>query len=54
MSLSDSRLAVGPFLALSRIKLRRARMTGLIAWRNLVHDRMRFGVTIVGIAFATL
>jgi putative ABC transport system permease protein len=31
-----------------------ARMTGLIAWRNLVHDRMRFGVTIVGIAFATL
>ncbi|WP_294535394.1 ABC transporter permease [uncultured Rhodoblastus sp.] len=32
----------------------RARMTGLIAWRNLVHDRVRFGVTIVGIAFATL
>jgi putative ABC transport system permease protein len=31
-----------------------ARMTGLIAWRNLVHDRVRFGVTIVGIAFATL
>lgn len=30
------------------------RLTGLIAWRNLVHDRVRFGVTIVGIAFATL
>lgn len=29
-------------------------MTGLIAWRNLVHDRMRFAVTIVGIAFSTL
>ncbi|HUO53681.1 MAG TPA: hypothetical protein VMU18_02990, partial [Rhodoblastus sp.] len=31
-----------------------ARMTGLIAWRNLVHDRVRFLVTIVGIAFSTL
>jgi putative ABC transport system permease protein len=30
------------------------RLTYLIAWRNLVHDRMRFAVTLVGIAFSTL
>jgi putative ABC transport system permease protein len=32
----------------------RSRMTRLIAWRNLVHDRVRFAVTLVGIAFATI
>jgi hypothetical protein len=32
----------------------RSRMTLLIAWRNLVHDRLRFAVTLVGIAFATM
>ncbi len=31
-----------------------ARMTFLIAWRNLVHDRMRFAITLVGIAFSTI
>jgi putative ABC transport system permease protein len=31
-----------------------SRMTFLIAWRNLVHDRIRFAITIVGIAFSTL
>ncbi len=40
--------------AAPREKLWRPGMTGLIAWRNLVHDRVRFAVTIVGIAFATL
>jgi putative ABC transport system permease protein len=30
------------------------RLTRLIAWRNLAHDRVRFAVTIVGIAFATV
>ena len=30
------------------------RLTYLIAWRNLVHDRMRFAVTLTGIAFSTL
>jgi putative ABC transport system permease protein len=29
-------------------------LTLLIAWRNLVHDRLRFVVTLVGIAFSTL
>jgi putative ABC transport system permease protein len=29
-------------------------LTLLIAWRNLVHDRMRFAVTLVGIAFSTV
>lgn len=28
--------------------------TLLIAWRNLVHDRMRLAVTVVGIAFSTI
>jgi putative ABC transport system permease protein len=32
----------------------RARMTLLIAWRNLVHDRIRFAITLVGIAFSTI
>jgi putative ABC transport system permease protein len=31
-----------------------ARMTLLIAWRNLVHDRIRFAITLVGIAFSTI
>lgn len=30
------------------------RLTYLIAWRNLAHDRVRFAVTLVGIAFATV
>ncbi len=30
------------------------RLTYLIAWRNLVHDRVRFAVTLTGIAFSTL
>lgn len=29
-------------------------LTLLIAWRNLIHDRVRFVVTLVGIAFSTL
>lgn len=29
-------------------------LTLLIAWRNLTHDRIRFAVTIIGIAFSTL
>jgi putative ABC transport system permease protein len=29
-------------------------LTLLIAWRNLVHDRVRFAVTLVGIAFSTV
>lgn len=29
-------------------------LTLLIAWRNLVHDRMRFAVTLIGIAFSTV
>jgi putative ABC transport system permease protein len=29
-------------------------LTLLIAWRNLVHDRLRFAVTLVGIAFSTI
>jgi putative ABC transport system permease protein len=29
-------------------------LTLLIAWRNLVHDRVRFTVTLVGIAFSTV
>jgi putative ABC transport system permease protein len=35
----------------SRIRLG---LTILIAWRNLIHDRLRFAVTLVGIAFSTL
>jgi putative ABC transport system permease protein len=31
-----------------------ARMTLLIAWRNLVHDRIRFAITLTGIAFSTI
>src|SRR5256885_5909033 len=31
-----------------------ADLTLLIAWRNLVHDRLRFTVTLVGIAFSTI
>jgi putative ABC transport system permease protein len=31
-----------------------AGMTGLIAWRNLVHDRVRFVVTLVGIVFSVV
>ena len=37
-----------------RLALWRAGLTGLIAWRNLSHDRVRFAVTIIGIAFSTL
>ncbi len=29
-------------------------LTLLIAWRNLVHDRVRFAVTLIGIAFSTI
>src|SRR5260370_34282667 len=29
-------------------------LTLLIAWRNLVHDRVRFSVTLIGIAFSTI
>lgn len=32
----------------------RANLTLLIAWRNLVHDRLRLAVTLVGIAFSTI
>ncbi|MGA8170971.1 MAG: ABC transporter permease [Methylocystis sp.] len=32
----------------------RLNLTILIAWRNLVHDRLRFAVTLVGIAFTTI
>lgn len=31
-----------------------ADLTLLIAWRNIVHDRLRFTVTLVGIAFSTI
>jgi putative ABC transport system permease protein len=31
-----------------------ARMTFLIAWRNLVHDRIRLAITLIGIAFSTI
>jgi putative ABC transport system permease protein len=31
-----------------------AGLTLLIAWRNLVHDRVRFSVTLIGIAFSTI
>jgi putative ABC transport system permease protein len=31
-----------------------SRMTLLIAWRNLVHDRIRFAITLIGIAFSTI
>lgn len=34
--------------------LRAAPMTFVIAWRNLVHDRIRFAITLVGIAFSTI
>ena len=30
------------------------RLTSLIAWRNLAHDRVRFAVTLIGIAFSTV
>lgn len=29
-------------------------MTFLIAWRNLVHDRIRLAITLIGIAFSTI
>jgi putative ABC transport system permease protein len=32
----------------------RSNLTLLIAWRNLVHDRLRLVVTLVGIAFSTI
>jgi putative ABC transport system permease protein len=32
----------------------RSRLTALIAWRNLVHDKVRLIVTLVGIAFSTI
>lgn len=34
--------------------LRAAPMTFVIAWRNLVHDRIRFAITLIGIAFSTI
>ena len=54
MSLSDAQSLERTPGRAAPARCLRARMTGLIAWRNLVHDRVRFGVTIVGIAFATL
>lgn len=38
----------------AREALASAHMTFLIAWRNLVHDRVRFAITLVGIAFSTI
>src|SRR5947208_3596436 len=32
----------------------RPRMVWLLAWRNLVHDRLRFMATLVGIAFSVV
>lgn len=32
----------------------RSGLTLLIAWRNLVHDRVRLAVTLIGIAFSTI
>ncbi|WP_216644553.1 hypothetical protein [Candidatus Thiodictyon syntrophicum] len=29
-------------------------MAGLLAWRNLAHDRSRFAVTLIGIIFAVV
>jgi putative ABC transport system permease protein len=47
-------------LLYARLERQRARarwrsgLTLLIAWRNLVHDRVRFAVTLIGIAFSTI
>jgi putative ABC transport system permease protein len=38
----------------ARISSMRTGLTLLIAWRNLVHDRLRFAVTLIGIAFSTI
>ena len=37
----------------SSVSTIRPGMTLLIAWRNLIHDKLRFAVTLIGIAFST-
>lgn len=56
MSQGDALVLQSPSLPARLLKARLlgSGLTGLIAWRNLIHDRIRFAVTIVGIAFATL
>lgn len=50
----DEALASKILAARPSVRLWRTDLTGLIAWRNLAHDRMRLAVTVIGIAFATL
>ena len=47
-------LATRQFGGRSGVAWTRPSLTLLIAWRNLVHDRVRFAVTLVGIAFSTI
>lgn len=43
-----------PFQHLPALPRWHSGLTLLIAWRNLVHDRVRFAVTLIGIAFSTI
>jgi putative ABC transport system permease protein len=53
-SMEASGFGEAQFQPIAKAPAWQPRLTYLIAWRNLVHDRMRFAVTLVGIAFSTL
>ncbi len=53
-SMEASGFGEAQFRPIAKAPAWQPRLTYLIAWRNLVHDRMRFAVTLVGIAFSTL
>jgi putative ABC transport system permease protein len=53
-SMEASGIGEAQFQPIAKAKGWQPPLTYLIAWRNLVHDRMRFAVTLTGIAFSTL
>ena len=53
-SVEGTGLGEAQFRRIPRAPPWQPRLTYLIAWRNLVRDRVRFAVTLTGIAFSTL